>query len=316
MDEQTYRSKIDPDFVQAYDESVGFDLRDLRQNYLNLLKADIANLKEDPAVDTYETFIEGPADHPQLKVRVYRPAGHSDDILPVALWFHGGGYVLGSVYNHNDFCLRYCKGVGCCIISVDYRLAMDAKEPAAVEDAYAALCYVHSHPNQFGIDPNRIAAFGLSAGGGITAALALMTRDRKGPELVLQMPLYAMLDHRMNTVSAKEVTDHHVWSTPYSEIGYGAYLDPEKEVSYYASPMLCENFEGVAPLFSYIGTLDPFRDENMAYWSKLMQAGIPVEAHVYPNVYHCFEVKAPDQPLAQTAYRAGFNAMKKAFKML
>ncbi len=253
-----YRSRLDEELVAGYDLCNGFDMSDLDIFYRTTCEAELKALKDDPEVMVYDTNIPGPADNPTLKIRVYKPADRTEEILPAVMWLHGGGFIFGSVYRQNDFCNRYAKNVGC-------------------------------------------------------AALALMTRDRKGPQPVLQMPLYAELDYRMDTPSAKEITDWRVWSTLYSEISWKTYLDPEKPVDYYASPSLCEDVSGVAPVFSYVGTMDPLRDENVAYWSKLMAAGIPVEAHIYCGAFHTFEVAVPDASVSQSAYEAGYSALRKAF---
>lgn len=308
-----YRSRLDEELVAGYDLCNGFDMSDLDIFYRTTCEAELKALKDDPEVMVYDTNIPGPADNPTLKIRVYKPADRTEEILPAVMWLHGGGFIFGSVYRQNDFCNRYAKNVGCAVVAVEYRLAPAHKAPAPVEDAYAALLYMSEHADELGIDPERIAIMGISAGGGICAALALMTRDRKGPQPVLQMPLYAELDYRMDTPSAKEITDWRVWSTLYSEISWKTYLDPEKPVDYYASPSLCEDVSGVAPVFSYVGTMDPLRDENVAYWSKLMAAGIPVEAHIYSGAFHTFEVAVPDASVSQKAYEAGYSALRKAF---
>ncbi len=207
---KTYREQLDPELLAAFDASPGFDLSDLDKFYKTACAAELIVLKDDPEVTVYDTVIPGPEDNPELKIRVYKPAGKEKEILPAVMWLHGGGFIFGSVYRQNDFCNRYAKNVGCAVIAVEYRIAPMHKAPAPVEDAYAALVYMDSHAAELGIDPRRIAIMGISAGGGICAALALMTRDRKGPQPVLQMPKYAELDHRLKTPSAKGIVDPHI----------------------------------------------------------------------------------------------------------
>ena len=311
MDENKMRSLIDPELLANYDASPGFDLFHLEEFKKSSYEQEKANLKDDPEVNVYEKMIPGPKGAPDIKLRIYEPAGRGVELLPCGLYFHGGGYVFGSVLRQNDLCVRMAKNVGMMVISVEYRLAPEYKAPAPLEDAYEALVWLDKNGSSIGADPSRIAITGMSAGGGITAALALMTRDRKGPKPVLQVPLYAMLDCRADSVSQKAVTSHKVWCYDYSKIGWGAYLDGEADC--YISPALAEDLSGLPPVFSYIGTVDPLLDENIEYWTRLIRAGVPVEYHIFPGCYHSFEISVPDSGYAQMAYGLLYNALRKAF---
>lgn len=311
MDENKMRSLIDPELLANYDASPGFDLFHLEEFKKSSYEQEKANLKDDPEVNVYEKMIPGPKGAPDIKLRIYEPAGRGVELLPCGLYFHGGGYVFGSVLRQNDLCVRMAKNVGMIVISVEYRLAPEYKAPAPLEDAYEALVWLDKNGSSIGADPSRIAITGMSAGGGITAALALMTRDRKGPKPVLQVPLYAMLDCRADSVSQKAVTSHKVWCYDYSKIGWGAYLDGEADG--YISPALAEDLSGLPPVFSYIGTVDPLLDENIEYWTRLIRAGVPVEYHIFPGCYHSFEISVPDSGYAKMAYGLLYNALRKAF---
>lgn len=311
MDENKMRSLIDPELLANYDASPGFDLFHLEEFKKSSYEQEKANLKDDPEVNVYEKMIPGPKGAPDIKLRIYEPAGRGVELLPCGLYFHGGGYVFGSVLRQNDLCVRMAKNVGMMVISVEYRLAPEYKAPAPLEDAYEALVWLDKNGSSIGADPSRIAITGMSAGGGITAALALMTRDRKGPKPVLQVPLYAMLDCRADSVSQKAVTSHKVWCYDYSKIGWGAYLDGEADC--YISPALAEDLSGLPPVFSYIGTVDPLLDENIEYWTRLIRAGVPVEYHIFPGCYHSFEISVPESGYAKMAYGLLYNALRKAF---
>lgn len=311
MDENKMRSLIDTELLANYDASPGFDLFHLEEFKKSSYEQEKANLKDDPEVNVYEKMIPGPKGAPDIKLRIYEPAGRGVELLPCGLYFHGGGYVFGSVLRQNDLCVRMAKNVGMMVISVEYRLAPEYKAPAPLEDAYEALVWLDKNGSSIGADPSRIAITGMSAGGGITAALALMTRDRKGPKPVLQVPLYAMLDCRADSVSQKAVTSHKVWCYDYSKIGWGAYLDGEADC--YISPALAEDLSGLPPVFSYIGTVDPLLDENIEYWTRLIRAGVPVEYHIFPGCYHSFEISVPDSGYAKMAYGLLYNALRKAF---
>ena len=314
MSEDLFRKKINKELLHLYDASTGFNLEDLDAFRVAAHAAEYANIKEDSEVKSYDRFIQGPADNPELKVRIYEPINRTDEALPVVLFFHGGGFVFGTHIRQNDMCNRYCKNVNCVVMSVEYRLAPEFKAPKPVEDCYAALVWAAENAKELNIDPDRIALVGVSAGGTMVAATALMARDRKGPQPVVQMPLYAELDYTMSTATAQGITNKKVWSYPYSIISWEHYLEKGKEVDYYTSPSLAEDLSGLPPLFSYIGGVDPFLDENLAYWERLMHAGgIDVEFHVYPGCFHAFETSAPDSTYGKQAYEATYAALRKAF---
>lgn len=309
----TMRDRIHPQLLEWYDKSQGFDFDHLDTFVPKANAAELVALKEDPAVTTFNKVIPGPADHPELKIRVYQPANGDGNLLkPCVIFFHGGGFLFGTVYRQENLCQRYVKNADCVVVSVEYRLAVQGKAPAPVEDGYAALCWVHDHGEEIGVDGSKIALAGLSAGGTIVAALSMLTRDRKGPQPVLQMPLYGELDHHLDTPSAREITSHKVWCYDNNRLSWDLYLDPGRPVTYIDSPALCEDLTGLPPLFSFVGQLDPVRDENIAFWNRMMQAGVPVECHVYPGCYHCFELGCPEADYSKMAYEASYRALREA----
>ena len=166
---------------------------------------------------------------------------------------------------------------------------------------------------ELGVDRDRLAVSGLSAGGNLAAAMALYVREKKGPKLCLQMPLYAELDYTLDTPSAREITDTKVWCRDNCEKSWDKVLSPGKLPSPFESPALAKDLTGLPPLFSYIGQLDPGRDENIAYWTRLMDAGVACEYHVFPGCYHCFELSVPDADFSKVAYELTYAALKRAF---
>lgn len=313
MDEKTMRALIDEELLANYDASQGFDLDHLDTFKPACYEQEKKNLKDDPAVSVYEKMIPGPEGAPEIKLRIYEPADRDVELLPCAMFFHGGGFVFGSVLRQNDMCLRFVKNVNTMVVSVEYRLAPEYKAPAPIEDAFKAYMWIIENGSSIGIDTTRIAITGLSAGGGITAALSLMIRDRKAPMPVLQIPMYAMLDCRADTYSQKAVTSRKVWCYDYSKIGWGAYLPEDREPNCYDSPSLAEDLSGLPPVFSYIGTVDPLLDENIEYWTRLIRAGVPVEYHIFPGCYHSFEIAVPDSKYAKMAYELMYSALRRAF---
>ena len=309
----TFRDRIHPQLRDWYDPSAGFDFDHLETFVPKCNEAELANLKEDPQVVTYDRTIPGPAGSPDVKIRVYAPQDRESSALPCLFFYHGGGFLFGTVYRQEALCQRYVKHVGCVVVSVEYRLAPQWKMPAPLEDCYAALLWAHENHEELGIDPQRLAVAGLSAGGNLAAAVALMARDRKGPALCLQMPLYGELDYRLETPSAHEITDPKVWCRDNCEKSWEKVLSPGHLPTQYESPALAKDLAGLPPLFSYIGQLDPGRDENIAYWTRMMEAGVPVEYHVFPGCYHCFELSVPEADYSKAAYALSYAALRRAF---
>ncbi len=150
----------------------------------------------------------------------------------------------------------------------------------------------------------------------MTAALALRVRDEKGPALCFQMPLYPMLDYRTTTTSANQIIDHRVWNRDFNITAWEMYLgtkNPEN-VSQYASPAMAEDLSNLPPAYIMVGNLDPFRDEDITYAQRLLQAGVPVELHVIPGVFHAFELYFPDSDIGTKVQDEYINALAKALK--
>ena len=267
------------------------------------------------SVSLTDEIIEGPDASP-LKLRIYREKSLCET-APALLWIHGGGYIIGSIDDDDDLCVRIAKTASCVVVSVDYRLAPENPYPAPIEDCYAALRWMADHVKELNVDCNRIGVAGLSAGGGLTAALTLLARDRKYPNICFQMPLYPMIDDRNNSPSTNEVKEGFVWNQKTNEMAWKMYLGEihgTDQVPAYAAAARAEDYSGLPYTYTCIGQLDPFRDETLTYVTKLAQAGVDVEFHLYPGCYHSYEGIAPEAKISVRTVNEYINAVKEAFE--
>lgn len=254
---------------------------------------------------------------PDVPLIVYRPL-EAKGPLPAIYFVHGGGYVFGTAETGAPACVDAAGELPCVVVSVDYRLAPETPAPGPVEDCYAGLLWLHAHAAELGVDPNRIAIWGESAGGGLAAALALMARDKGEVPVRLQMLIYPMLDDR--TVSQGARNPHvgeFVWTPAANRFGWQALLgrEPGSEGShYYAVPARAEELKGLPPAFIAVGSLDLFLQEDIDYASRLLAAGVPVELHVIPGAYHAFEALAPQSAAAQAYFRLRRDALERALR--
>jgi len=256
--------------------------------------------------------VQGPDNNDSLRLRIYK-SKEQKEIYPGLLWIHGGGYVLGAPEGDDVLCQRFVNEANCVVVSVDYRLAPEHPYPAPLEDCYTALKWVADHADELGIDPTRLGIAGASAGGGLTAALALLTRDRNYPKLSFQMPLYPMIDDRNNTPSSLEITGHMIWNHSLNQKGWEMYLNGENgsdNVPPYAAAARADDLSGLPFTYTCVGQLDPFRDETLQYVTKLCQAGVDVEFHLYPGCYHGFESIVPTAAVSQRAVTEYVEAAK------
>lgn len=254
--------------------------------------------------------IPGPEGEPDISVRITRPKS-ADGALPGVYFIHGGGMVLGDVEGENVGATTISEQVNAVVVSVEYRLAPENPYPAPVEDCYAGLVWMTQHAAELGIDPARIALYGGSAGGGLVLATALLARDRKGPKVAFQMPIYPMIDDRNETASSHEISDVGIWDRSANIEAWEWYLGG-KDADEYAAPARAQELSGLPPTFIDVGTVDLFRDEDIAFANRLMQAGVPTELHINPGSYHAAEIFAPDARLSQRIWAMRLDALRRA----
>lgn len=312
----TTRHLVDPELVALLDI---FPALTLAPESLTLMRnremPRPMDLPDFSAISVTEHFVPGPQGAPDVRVLVYLPTAHTTS-LPALLWIHGGGYVLGSADQDDIQAKRIVSAVGCAAISVDYRLAPETPHPGPVEDCYAALAWLYAHAEELGVDKTRIAIGGASAGGGLTAALGLLTRDRGEVPLAFQLLIYPMLDDR--TVTAADpnpYTGEYVWTPDSNHFGWSSLLGQEPggpNISPYAAAARADHLEGLPPTFIGVGALDLFLEEDLEYAHRLMRAGVPTELHVYPGAFHGFNMVASAQ-ISQAFVRDQLDALRRAF---
>lgn len=221
---------------------------------------------------------------------------------------HGGGMIIG---NRLTGILEQMTGWilehDAVMVTVEYRLAPEYPDPYPVEDCYAGLLWTFEHAEELGIDPSRVLIAGGSAGGGLAAGVSLLARDRKGPKLLGQVLVCPMIDDRNETVSSHQVDGIGSWDRLTNIMAWGCLLGDKAgsdEVSIYAAPARATDLSGLPPAFIDCGSVEVFRDEDVAYASKLWEAGVQAELHVWPGGFHGFDGLAPHAAVSQGAHAA------------
>lgn len=235
-----------------------------------------------------------------IPVRIYTPAAAGP--LPLLVFFHGGGWVIGNLDSHDVLARDLANGGSCVVVSVDYRLAPEHTAPAPVVDGYDALQWLTRESAALGIAPGAVGVCGLSAGGGIAAAVTLMARDRGGlGRPAFQMLLSPALDDRMHWPSCR-FEDVPLWNRADTEAMWERYLgsDPEAALPY-GAPGRAKDLHDLPPAYVTTGELDPMRDAAIDYATRLLHAGVSVELHVFPGAPHGWDMFCPKAGLTKRA---------------
>lgn len=265
-------------------------------------------------VDVSERMIGGSAGEPAVRVVLYEPSEH-DGPRAALLWIHGGGMVMGRPEQANQWCSEVAAELGILVVSVDYRLAPEHPFPAGVHDCYGALEWLHADADALDVDVERIAVGGDSAGGGLSASLCQLARDRGGPAVCFQLLNYPMLDDRSVLRADHQGRGELVWTPASNRFGWSAYLGsaPSAEAApMHAAPARTTDLAGLPPAWIGVGDLDLFFAEDVDYAERLEAAGVPCELHVEAGMYHGADQLLRQAPRMRAYRQRMVDALKDA----
>ena len=264
----------------------------------------------EPVARVENRTIPGPGG--AIPVRIYTPAGPGP--FPAVLYYHGGGWVVGDLEDAEDACRSIAHRVNAVVVSVDYRLAPEHRFPAAPEDCYAALAWVQAHAAEVGVDRTRLAVAGLSAGGNLAAAVALMARDRGGPAIAHQVLIVPVTSHHFDTASYHAFAEGYGLTRSAMIYYWHRYLARHEDAdSPYASVLRAADLRGLPPALVQTAEYDPLRDEGEAYAHRLHRAGVSVRLIRYRGMPHGFLRFAATVGGAGQALADAVETLRKAF---
>jgi acetyl esterase len=246
-----------------------------------------------------------------IPARLYAPG---DGPHPLLVYFHGGGFTIGSIASHDILCRELSRLTPCAVISVDYRLAPEYKFPVAFDDAWDAVRWIAAHAAQLGVDEKRLALGGDSAGGTLATASAIMARDERIP-LALQLLFYPGVAEIYDAPSHTAFEQGLVLEKPHIEWFFDQFIPKAQRGDWRFAPLNAPDVEGVAPAWFGLAELDPLVDDCIAYADKLRLAGVPVDMEIYRGVTHEFIKMGRALPQARQAHRDAARALAGAFDL-
>lgn len=260
-----------------------------------------------------EIYISSSHGGAPIRMRIFKPLDESEN-LPAMLYLHGGGLVMGTPEGFLPVIENYIKTKPCIIVAPDYRKAFDQPYPAAFNDCYDTLLWMHDNIDKLGGIKDKLIVAGHSAGGGLAAAVTLKAMETQDVKIAFQIPVYPMLDDRQNTPSAVN-NDAPIWNSRTNEIGWSAYLSDlvkkDAEIPAYAAAARTVNFSILPPTISFVGDLEPFRDETIAYIENLKKAGLAVEFRLFEGCFHAFDMMLPQLEISKEAWAFLLEAYRK-----
>jgi acetyl esterase len=278
------------------------------------MSASILDLSEPPMARVEDLRIPM-RDGQWIKARLFAPYSKLDaSLLPTLVYFHGGGFTIGSIQTHNVLCRELARIGQCAVISVDYRLAPEHRFPIATNDAWDALQWVAKNADSMGLQANALAVGGDSAGGTLAAVCAIHARD-DGLKLALQLLIYP------GTAARQETTSHNTYQSGFMldkatvDWFFDHYIDAKDRDDWRFAPMLAERHDGLAPAWIGLAECDPLVDEGVAYADMLRMAGVKVDLEIYHGVVHGFVNMGRVIPEARQAHQDAGRALKHAFAL-
>ena len=294
------------EFGASLEQLPAGDVDGRRKGFEKLFAAISSMIPVIPGITKTEHELQA-ADGKTIVLTEFRPSKTPPAPSPAVYHVHGGGMILGSVTSMGQTIAARAATAGVPLFSIEYRLAPEYPHPTPINDCYDGLVWLHSNAEKLGIDNSRIMIVGESAGGGLAAGTALKARDSKlSPPLAYQMLIYPMLDDR-NLTANPDVEPLAMWKTDDNKTGWGALLgkaagsDQEVEGHEYAAPARAKDLTNLPPTFIDVGQLDIFAPEDIKYASRLIEAGVPTEFHLYPGLPHAFWSFFPNLQVSKTA---------------
>ena len=281
--------RIDPELLPALDEMPALDIT--RDNVERVRELMAERPQPPSTVEVMHDTNLVATENGDVTVHIYRKSEHQNQ--SALLWVHGGGYLLGNAEDERARVIA--EALDCTVVSVEYRLAPEHPFPAGVNDCFAVLQWMAAESSELNINPARIAIGGASAGGGMSAGVALMNRDKGGVPLAFQLLLYPMIDN-LHATESGQYENHPIWNQGTSFNAWEMYLDgsPGEAASPYAAASRATDLSGLPPAYICVGSEDLFRDEDVEYAQRLSAADIPCELAVFPGMYHGGDMFVPN----------------------
>lgn len=297
------RVKLDPEAQALIDEYEASpfppvyerDLGEVRRS----LNAQGSTIAGEPVSSVTDLVFDAP--DATVKARLYKPLQGSS--RAGLIYLHGGNWVMGGLDSHDSDCRSLANRARCSVVSIDYPLAPEHRFPAALETVHAAWSWLTSYGPSIGLDPERLAVLGVSAGGNLAAALCLLVRDRKGSSPACQVLVYPVTDCAMDTGSYERFGRGYLLSADTMRWSWAQYVaNSEEAFGPYASPLRAASCQNLPPALFILAGCDPLRDEGAAYARRLEHAGVPIKLVEYPGMVHTFFSQAHRLETARLAH--------------
>ncbi len=255
--------------------------------------------------------LKAPGPNGEIPLRVYTPVAAGAEALSVLIYFHGGGFVIGDLETHDGLCRQFANEGGFRVIAVDYRRAPENKFPAALDDAFSAVQWIEAHASELGVDANRIAVGGDSAGGALAAEVAQLAKAKGAPKIAFQLLMFPVTQIGGETSSLREFSIGYFLDKPTLDWFFTQYIPAGTDMNdIRVSPLNAADFKGLPPAYVMLGGFDPLHDEGLAYAKKLQDAGVKVEIADHASMVHCFIYMQAVLPQAAGAVTAAAKAVR------